>query len=62
MADKPAVSSDLAQRADWNAAGQNLLSATLSASCATSEDTAGLLGISVISFLSSDGFQLLNVR
>jgi hypothetical protein len=31
MADKPAVSSDLAQRADWNAADQNLLSATLSA-------------------------------
>ena len=31
MADKPAVSLDLAQRADWNAADQNLLSATLSA-------------------------------
>ena len=31
MADKPAVSSDVAQRADWNAADQSLLSATLSA-------------------------------
>jgi hypothetical protein len=31
MADKPAVSSDLAQRAHWNSADQNLLSATLSA-------------------------------
>ena len=31
MFDKPAVSSDVAQRADWNAADQNLLSATLAA-------------------------------
>ena len=31
MAAKPAVSSDVAPRADWNAADQNLLSATLSA-------------------------------
>jgi hypothetical protein len=31
MADKPAASSNVAQPADWNAADQNLLSATLSA-------------------------------
>ena len=31
MADKPAVSSDVAQRVDWNATDQNLLSVTLSA-------------------------------
>jgi hypothetical protein len=31
MVDKPAVSSNVAQLADWNAADQNLLSATLSA-------------------------------
>jgi hypothetical protein len=31
MADKLAVSSDAAQRVDWNAGDQNLLSATLSA-------------------------------
>jgi hypothetical protein len=31
MANKPAVSSDVAQPADWNADDQNLLSATLSA-------------------------------
>jgi len=31
MANKPAVSSGLAQPADWNAGDQNLLSATLSA-------------------------------
>ena len=31
MPNKPAVSSDVAQPADWNAADQNLLSATLSA-------------------------------
>jgi hypothetical protein len=31
MANKPVVSSDLAQPADWNAEDQNLLSATLSA-------------------------------
>jgi len=31
MANKPAISSDVAQPADWNADDQNLLSATLSA-------------------------------
>ncbi len=31
MANKPAVSSDVAQSVDWNAEDQNLLSATLSA-------------------------------
>ena len=31
MANKPAVSSEVVQLADWNAADQNLLSATLSA-------------------------------
>jgi|CXWL01.1.fsa_nt_gi hypothetical protein len=31
MANKPAVSPEVAQPADWNAADQNLLSATLSA-------------------------------
>jgi hypothetical protein len=31
MANKPAVSSELAQPTDWNADDQNLLSATLSA-------------------------------
>lgn len=31
MPNKPAVSSDVAQPADWNADDQNLLSATLSA-------------------------------
>ncbi len=31
MANKPAVFSDVAQLADWNADAQNLLSATLSA-------------------------------